>query len=94
MFESRRSLPIITSTLSTFRARAKTAVADIDYNSEATRLKIFTQSRCYNAKKQKFYELTDKEEDKPRKAKASDNGTTVYNYFTNSKYSPRICDKS
>jgi hypothetical protein len=82
------------ATLKILYRRSNYENSDIDYNSEAARLKIFTQFGCYNAKKQKFYELTDKEEDKPRKAKASDNGTTVYNYFTNSECSPRICDKS
>jgi hypothetical protein len=51
--------------------------SDIDYNSEAARLKIFTQIGPYFANQQKFYELENKVDGQERKTKGSDRGTTV-----------------
>jgi len=60
--------------------------SDVDYNSDAARLKIFTQIGPYYAHQQKFYELADKVEDEPRKTKPTDRGTTVLKYFTDRKF--------
>ena len=60
--------------------------SDVDYNSDAARLKIFTQIGPYFAHQQKFYELADKVEDEPRKTKPTDRGTTVLKYFTDRKF--------
>jgi hypothetical protein len=62
--------------------RANYEESDIDYNSEAARLKIFTQIGPYFASQQKFYELEKKVDGQERKAKGSDHGTTVQSYFT------------
>lgn len=58
--------------------------SEIDYNSEAAPLKVFTQLRM-PAKEQKFYKLLDAKKNEKRKADPADKGTFVYDYFTKSK---------
>jgi hypothetical protein len=57
--------------------------SEIDYNSEAAQLKVFTQFGKL-AKEQKFYELV-REEGKATVTNMNKPGTSVYDYFTNCK---------
>jgi eukaryotic translation initiation factor 2C len=73
------------ATLKILYIRANYEGSEIDYNSEAARLKIFTQFGDYDFRRQKFYELEDAVVGQPRRTKDSDLGTTVHDYFTQSK---------
>jgi eukaryotic translation initiation factor 2C len=53
----------------------------VDYNSNQAQLKLFTHFGD-GAKKQTFYRLLKTEKDEPKKTDLTDNGKSVYDYFT------------
>lgn len=73
------------ATLKILYIRANYEGSEINYNSEAARLKVFAQFGDYDFRKQKFYELEDAVVGQPRRTKDGDLGTTVHDYFTQSK---------
>jgi hypothetical protein len=58
--------------------------SDIDYNSEAAQLKIFTQFGL-PANEQRFFKMLEKKDNMPRKSDPEDAGMSVLEYFENSK---------